>query len=73
MTRVQTDRLELIAKRSRRTFDDVAELWHERAAHREYDAGKSRKEAEQLALDDVANMLLAPSVLAPSAIDRRAA
>lgn len=68
MTRVQTERLELVAKRSRRSFDDAAELWHERAAHREYDAGKSRKEAEQLALDDVANMLLGPS-----AVDRRVA
>lgn len=68
MTRVQSDRLELIAKRSRRTLDDVTELWNERAAHREYDGGKSRKEAEMLALDDVANMLLGPS-----AVDRRAA
>lgn len=68
VTRVQTDRLALIAKRSRRTLDDVAEFWHERAAIREYDGGKSRKEAEMLALDDVANMLLGPS-----AVDRRAA
>lgn len=36
MTRVQTDRLELIAKRSRRSLDDMTELWHERAAIREY-------------------------------------
>lgn len=36
VTRVQTDRLELIARRARRTLDDVTELWNERAAHREY-------------------------------------
>lgn len=68
MTRVQVARLELIAKRSRRTLDDVAEAWEEQAAIREYLGGKSRKEAESLALDDVANMLLGPS-----AVDRRAA
>ena len=68
MTRVQTDRLALIAKRSRRTVDDVTELWNERAAMREHEAGKSRKDAEQLALDDVANVLLGPS-----AVGRRAA
>jgi len=68
MTRAQADRLALIAKRSRRTIDDVTEIWHERAAMREYDAGKPRKEAESLALDDVANVLLGPS-----AVERRAA
>jgi hypothetical protein len=57
------DRLALLAKRSRRTVEDVTELWHERAAIREYDGGKRRKEAEQLALDDVANIVLAPSSL----------
>lgn len=60
------DRLALLAKRSRRTVEDVTELWHERAAIREYEGGKRRKEAEQLALDDVANI-----VLAPSAVNRR--
>lgn len=68
MTCAQSDRLALIARRSRRTLDDVTELWHERAAIREYDAGKSRKDAERDALDDVANI-----VLAPSALDRRVA
>jgi hypothetical protein len=58
MTRAQSDHLELLAKRSRRTIDDVTELWNERAAIREWDGGKSRKEAERLALDDVADMVL---------------
>lgn len=52
------ERLALLAKRSGRTVDDVTELWHERAAIREYDGGKRRKEAEQLALDDVADVVL---------------
>lgn len=52
------ERLALIAKRSGRTVDDVTELWNERAAIREYDGGKRRKEAEQLALDDVADVVL---------------
>ena len=52
------ERLALLAKRSGRTVDDVTELWNERAAIREYDGGKSRKEAERLALDDVANEVL---------------
>lgn len=68
MTRTQADRLALLAKRSRRTIDDVTELWYERAAMREYEARKSRKEAESLALDDVADV-----VLRPSAAERRAA
>ena len=58
MTKTQTERLELIAKRSRRTFDDVTELWEERAAIREYEAGKRRVDAERLALDDVADVVL---------------
>jgi hypothetical protein len=58
MTRTQSDRLELIAKRSHRTLEDVTELWNERAAIREWDGGKSRKEAERLAIDDVADMVL---------------
>lgn len=58
MTRIQTDRLELIARRSKRPADDLAELWNERAAHREYDAGKKRADAERLALDDVADVVL---------------
>lgn len=60
MTRVQSDRLALLAKRSRRTLDDVTELWHERAAIREYEGGKSRRDAEALALDDVADVVLRP-------------
>lgn len=58
MTNVQADRLALLAKRSKRTLEDVTELWNERAAHREYDGGKSRREAESLALDDVADLVL---------------
>lgn len=58
MTRAQSDQLARIAKRSGRTLDDVTELWNERAAHREYDAGKPRAEAERLALDDVADVVL---------------
>lgn len=57
-TRPQHERLALLAKRSGRTVDDVTELWHERAAIREYDAGKSRREAESLAFDDVADVVL---------------
>jgi hypothetical protein len=52
------ERLVLLAKRSGRTVDDVTELWHERAAIREYEGGKRRKEADQLALDDVADVVL---------------
>lgn len=52
------ERLALLAKRSGRTVDDVTELWNERAAIREFDGGKKRKEAEQLALDDVADVVL---------------
>lgn len=58
MTNVQSDRLALIAKRSKRTIEDVTELWHERAAIREFDGGKRRVDAERLALDDVADMVL---------------
>jgi hypothetical protein len=68
MTRAQADRLALIAKRSRRTIDDVTELFEERAAIRQYVGGATRKDAESAALDDVANMLLGPS-----AVERRAA
>lgn len=63
MTRVQADRLALIAKNARRLLDEVIEIWHERAAIREYLGAKRRKEAEQLALDDTANVLLGPSSL----------
>lgn len=52
------ERLALLAKRSGRTVEDVTELWHERAAIREHDGGKRRKEAEQLALGDVADVVL---------------
>ena len=58
MTNVQTDRLTLLAKRSKRTLEDVTELWHERAAIREFEGGKRRVEAERLALDDVADVVL---------------
>ena len=62
-TRAQSDRLALIAKNARRPLDEVVEVWNERAAIREYLGGKQRKEAEQLALDDTANVLLGPSSL----------
>jgi hypothetical protein len=58
LTRTQEARLMLLASRSGRTLDDVTELWNERAAIREYDGGKTRRDAEQLALDDVADMVL---------------
>lgn len=58
MTNIQTDRLALIAKRSKRPIEDVTELWHERAAIREFEGGKRRVEAERLALDDVADTVL---------------
>ena len=58
MTNTQADRLALLAKRSKRSIEDVTELFQERAAHREYDGGKKRKDAERLALDDVADVVL---------------
>ncbi len=58
MTRGQADRLALIARRSKRPIEDVTELWEERAAHREFDGGKRRVDAERLALDDVADVVL---------------
>jgi hypothetical protein len=58
MTQTQADRLALLAKRSKRTLADVTELWEERAAIREYDGGKRRVDAERLALDDVADVVL---------------
>jgi hypothetical protein len=58
VTQAQTDRLALIAKRSKRTIEDVTELWNERAAIRQYCGGKPLKEAERLALDDVADVVL---------------
>ena len=58
MTSAQADRLTLIAKRSKRTIEDVTELWHERAAIREFEGGKRRVDAERLALDDVADVVL---------------
>lgn len=58
MTESQSTYLKLLAGRARRKLDDVVELWNERAAHREYDGGKPRAEAEQLALDDVADVVL---------------
>lgn len=63
MSKTQRERLLLIAKRSRRQVYGVVEAFHERAAIREYLGGKSRKDAERDALDDVANMLLGPSAV----------
>lgn len=58
MTSQQQGRLEILARRSKRTLDDVAELWNERAAIREYEGGKRRRDAEALAFDDVADVVL---------------
>lgn len=57
-TPLQSERLALIAKRSKRTIEDVTELWHERAAIREYEGGRSRRDAERDALNDVADVVL---------------
>ena len=59
MTAACQSRLALIARRSGRDLDDVLELWAERAAIREYEGGMKRKEAERMAEDDVAGMVLA--------------
>jgi hypothetical protein len=58
LTQAQTDRLALLAKRSNRTLAYVTEEFEERAAIRQYEGGKSRQEAERLALDDVADVVL---------------
>lgn len=58
MTSAQSDRLALIAARSKRTLDDVTELWNERAAIREFEGGHSRRDAERDALNDVADVVL---------------
>jgi hypothetical protein len=58
MTAAQTEYLARIAKRSKRSLEDVIELRSERAAIREYDGGKPRVQAERLALDDVADVVL---------------
>jgi hypothetical protein len=44
-------------------MNDAAELWHERAAIREYDGGLPRDEAEALALGDVALQYGWPAVV----------
>lgn len=58
MTNTQADYLARIAARSKRTLEDVTELFIERAAIREYDGGKKRVDAERDALDDVADVVL---------------
>jgi hypothetical protein len=58
VTSTQADRLALIAKRSNRTLAYVTEEFEYRAAIREFEGGKSRKDAERLALDDVADVVL---------------
>lgn len=58
MTQTQSDRLALLAKRSKRSIEDITELWNERAAIREFEGGKRRVDAERLALDDVADVVL---------------
>jgi hypothetical protein len=52
-----SDRLEALAELYGRNPLDVLEWWLERAAIREYDAGMTRRNAEQLALRDVENEL----------------
>lgn len=56
-TKGQADRLALIAKNSRRPYDEVVEVWQERAAIREFLAGMPRREAERVALDDAADLI----------------
>lgn len=58
MTAAQLVQLTRLAKRSGRTLDDVTEMWDERAAILEYEAGLTRASAERAALDDVANAVL---------------
>ena len=48
-----TDKLVTMAIGTRRTAAEVVEYWNERAAHRQYDAGYPREEAERLAVEDV--------------------
>lgn len=58
MTSAQEKRLGVLAVKSGRQIVDICEMWNERAAIREYDGGKSRREAEVLAFDDVAMEVL---------------
>jgi hypothetical protein len=53
----QADQLAQIAEGSKRSIDDVTELFHERAAIHEFEGGTPRADAERMALDDVANMM----------------
>lgn len=52
------DKLELLARRSGRTLDEVTELWTERAAIREHEGGMRRADADREAIVDVANMVM---------------
>ena len=45
-----------IAQRLRRMFDDMAEIFEERAAIREFCGGQSRESAESAALHDLSTM-----------------
>lgn len=58
LTKVQSERLVLLVKRTGRALDDLEEMFHERAAIREHLGGAKRKNAEHDALDDVANEVL---------------
>ena len=50
------EQIALLARRVRRSVDDLTEQWHERSAIREYDGGQPRWRAEADALDDVRRM-----------------
>lgn len=52
-----TDRLQSLARTYRRSLAEVAEIWDERAAIREYEGGMRRADAERDALADVENIL----------------
>lgn len=58
LTKVQSERLALLVKRTGRALDDLEEMFHERATIREFVGGAKRKHAEHDALDDVANVVL---------------
>ena len=58
MTPAQTAQITRLAKRTGRSMDDLTEMFEERAAIREFEAGKRRRDAEGLALNDVAGIVL---------------
>ena len=58
MNKTQRGHLETIARKAKRPVADVIEIWEERAAIREYDAGMNRRQAESEAMIDVAMEVL---------------